>query len=158
MLDFSVEMPETSQLNLVMGVGTQTQKMMDYCNTPVQLYPGVIYGSEQQQQRKALNINKRNLLKRMTSNIKKYNALVQIVQEMNNLVSDAKQSVFGIRRLCKCVSSGKTRFELHQFVCRLIRFESLNLQLVILIKEILQMNNVEGMQKFKKSEPMLSTM
>ncbi|KAJ0797255.1 hypothetical protein HanPI659440_Chr04g0171771 [Helianthus annuus] len=130
MLDFSVDMPKTSQLNLVMGVGTQTQKVMDYCNTPVQLSPGVIYGSEQQQQRQASNINKRvcrsilisliftyktlmillyqkilqNLLKRMTSNIKKYNALVQIVQEMNNLVSDAKTKCFWdqeIMQVCK---------------------------------------------------------
>ncbi|MFS7913452.1 hypothetical protein Hanom_Chr02g00141961 [Helianthus anomalus] len=50
MLDFDIDMPETSQLNLVMGVGTQTQKMMDYCNTPVQLSPTIIYGFEQQQQ------------------------------------------------------------------------------------------------------------
>ncbi|MFS8033087.1 hypothetical protein Hanom_Chr17g01565341 [Helianthus anomalus] len=39
MLDFSFDMQETSQLNLVMGVGTQTQKMMDYCSTHVQLPP-----------------------------------------------------------------------------------------------------------------------
>ncbi|MFS7966688.1 hypothetical protein Hanom_Chr09g00776721 [Helianthus anomalus] len=61
MLYFSNNMPEMSQLNLVIGVGTQTQKTMDYCNTPVQLSPTIIYGSEQQQQqqREALNINKR---------------------------------------------------------------------------------------------------
>ncbi|MFS7890032.1 hypothetical protein Hanom_Chr00s000006g01614001 [Helianthus anomalus] len=46
MLDFSFDMPETLQLNLVMGVRTHTPKMMDYCNTHVQLSPSLIYSSE----------------------------------------------------------------------------------------------------------------
>ncbi|MFS8017331.1 hypothetical protein Hanom_Chr15g01379101 [Helianthus anomalus] len=59
MMDFSFDIPELSQLNLVMGVGTQTQKMLDYCSTLVPLSPTVVYGSDQQQNRAASNINKK---------------------------------------------------------------------------------------------------
>ncbi|MFS7918871.1 hypothetical protein Hanom_Chr03g00206251 [Helianthus anomalus] len=59
MMDFSFDIPDTSQLNLVMGVGTQTQKMLDYCSTSVPLSPTVVYGSDQQQNQAASNINKK---------------------------------------------------------------------------------------------------
>ncbi|KAJ0764973.1 hypothetical protein HanPI659440_Chr08g0298261 [Helianthus annuus] len=44
-----------SELNLVMGIGTQMQKMIDYCNTPLQL-TGVIYDDAA---REASNKNKK---------------------------------------------------------------------------------------------------
>ena len=58
MMDFSFDLQEMSQLNLVMGVGTQTQKM-DYCNTPVPLSPSIVYDSAHQRNREASNINKK---------------------------------------------------------------------------------------------------
>ncbi|MFS8006480.1 hypothetical protein Hanom_Chr14g01249641 [Helianthus anomalus] len=60
MLDLSIDMLETSQLNLAVGFGTQTQKLLDYCNTHVQLTPGITYDSKQQQTqlRETSNINK----------------------------------------------------------------------------------------------------
>ncbi|MFS7984721.1 hypothetical protein Hanom_Chr11g00989871 [Helianthus anomalus] len=93
-MDFSFDIIETSQLNLVMGVGTQTQKILDYCSTPVPLSPTVVYCSDQQLNRAASNINKKNLLKRMRINVKKYIEIIQIVQDMHNLVSDAKTKCF----------------------------------------------------------------
>ncbi|MFS7955381.1 hypothetical protein Hanom_Chr07g00641961 [Helianthus anomalus] len=59
-LDLSIDMLETSQLNLVVGVGTQTRKLLDYCNTLVQTTPGITYNYDQQQTqlREASNINK----------------------------------------------------------------------------------------------------
>ncbi|KAJ0500962.1 hypothetical protein HanHA300_Chr11g0395291 [Helianthus annuus] len=59
MMDFSFEIHEMSQLNLVMGVGTQTQKMIDYCNTPVPLSPSVVYDSAYERDREASKINKK---------------------------------------------------------------------------------------------------
>ncbi|KAJ0668988.1 hypothetical protein HanPI659440_Chr17g0695921 [Helianthus annuus] len=94
MMDFSFEIHEMSQLNLQKGVGTQTQKMMDYCNTPVQLSPSVIYDTAHERDREALKINKKNLLKKMKANGKKYIKMVQDVQGMNNLVSEAKTKCF----------------------------------------------------------------
>ncbi|KAJ0735647.1 hypothetical protein HanPI659440_Chr11g0434441 [Helianthus annuus] len=46
---------DISELNLVMGIGTQTQKKIDYCSTPLQL-TGVIYDDTTQE---ASNKNKK---------------------------------------------------------------------------------------------------
>ncbi|XP_035838920.1 uncharacterized protein LOC118486526 [Helianthus annuus] len=93
-MDFSFEKHEMSQLNLEMGVGTQTQKMMDYCITPVQLSPSVIYDTAHEREREASRINKKNLLKKMKANVKKYIKMVQDDQGMNNLVSEVKTKCF----------------------------------------------------------------
>ncbi|KAJ0802037.1 hypothetical protein HanPI659440_Chr03g0124681 [Helianthus annuus] len=58
-MDFSFEIHEMSQLNLEMGVGTQTQKMMDYCNTPVQLSPSVFYDTTHKRELEASRTNKK---------------------------------------------------------------------------------------------------
>ncbi|KAJ0926137.1 hypothetical protein HanRHA438_Chr04g0167611 [Helianthus annuus] len=49
-MDFSFEIHEMSQMNIDFEVGTQTQKMMDYCNTPAQLSPSVFYDTAHEQQ------------------------------------------------------------------------------------------------------------
>ncbi|KAJ0588029.1 hypothetical protein HanIR_Chr04g0169921 [Helianthus annuus] len=64
-MDFSFEIHEMSQMNIDFEVGTQTQKMMDYCNTPAQLSPSVFYDTAHEQQLEASRANKKNLLKKM---------------------------------------------------------------------------------------------
>ncbi|KAJ0469503.1 hypothetical protein HanIR_Chr14g0708601 [Helianthus annuus] len=90
-MDFNFEIHEMSQLNLEFGVGTQTQKMMDYCNTPAQLSPSVFYDTAHERELEASRNNKKNLLKKMKANVKKY---LKMVQVMNNLVSEAKTKYF----------------------------------------------------------------
>ncbi|MFS7951839.1 hypothetical protein Hanom_Chr07g00599941 [Helianthus anomalus] len=88
----------TSDLNLEeMGIGTQTQKELDYCNTPLQL-TGVIYDHAAWE---ASNKTKKLLLKTMDKNINKY---ISLVTEMNNLIKDLKEKCFWnleIMRMCK---------------------------------------------------------
>ena len=58
-MDFSFEINEMSQMNIDFEVGTQTQKMMDYCNTPAQLSPSVFYDTAHEQQLEASRANKK---------------------------------------------------------------------------------------------------
>uniref|UniRef100_A0A251T438 Uncharacterized protein n=1 Tax=Helianthus annuus TaxID=4232 RepID=A0A251T438_HELAN len=76
-MDFSFEIHEMSQMNIDFEVGTQTQKMMDYCNTPAQLSPSVFYDTAHEQQLEASRANKKNLLKKMKANVKKYLKMVK---------------------------------------------------------------------------------
>ncbi|KAJ0476935.1 hypothetical protein HanHA300_Chr13g0482811 [Helianthus annuus] len=93
-MNFSFEINEMSQMNIDFEVGTQTQKMMDYCNTPAPFSPSVIYDTAHEQQLEASRAAKKNLLKKMKANVKKYLKMVRDVQEMNNLVSEAKTKCF----------------------------------------------------------------
>ncbi|KAJ0434994.1 hypothetical protein HanIR_Chr17g0888251 [Helianthus annuus] len=93
-MNISFEINEMSQMNIDFEVGTQTQKMMDYCNTPAPLSPSVIYDTAHEQQLEASRAAKKNLLKKMKANVKKYLKMVRDVQEMNNLVSEAKTKCF----------------------------------------------------------------
>ncbi|KAJ0506113.1 hypothetical protein HanLR1_Chr12g0455151 [Helianthus annuus] len=68
--------------------------MTDYCNTPAQLSPSVFYDTAHEQQLEASRADKKNLLKKMKANFKKYLKMVQDVQVMNNLVSEAKTKCF----------------------------------------------------------------
>ncbi|XP_022014113.2 uncharacterized protein LOC110913598 [Helianthus annuus] len=68
--------------------------MMDYYNTPAQLSPSVFYDTAHEQQLEASRANKKNLLKKMKANVKKYLKMVKDVQEMNNVVSEAKTKCF----------------------------------------------------------------
>ncbi|KAJ0770596.1 hypothetical protein HanPI659440_Chr07g0259441 [Helianthus annuus] len=86
-----------SELNIVMGIGSQTQKLIDYCSTPLQR-TGVSYDDGT---REGSNKNKKVLLKNMDNNINKYIALVT---KMNNIVTDAKEKCYwdpDIMRMCK---------------------------------------------------------
>ncbi|KAJ0728161.1 hypothetical protein HanLR1_Chr07g0238451 [Helianthus annuus] len=88
---------DISDLNLVMGIGSQTQKLIDYCSPPLQL-TGVSYDDGT---RETSNKNRKVLLKNMDNNINKYIALVT---EMNNIVTDAKEKCYwnpNIMRMCK---------------------------------------------------------
>ncbi|KAJ0754724.1 putative Ulp1 protease family catalytic domain, papain-like cysteine peptidase superfamily [Helianthus annuus] len=77
-----------SALNLdEMDIGTQTQKEIDYCSTPVQL-TGVIYDHAAWEASKK---SKKVLLKTMDNNIKKY---ISLVSDMNNLVKGVKEKYF----------------------------------------------------------------
>ncbi|MFS7953989.1 hypothetical protein Hanom_Chr07g00625071 [Helianthus anomalus] len=87
---------DISELNLVMGIGSQTQNLIDYCSTPLQLTVSCDDGTGE-----ASNKNKKVLLKNMDSNIDKYIALIT---EMNNIVTDAKEKCYwdlDIMRMCK---------------------------------------------------------
>ncbi|MFS7998193.1 hypothetical protein Hanom_Chr12g01150861 [Helianthus anomalus] len=80
-----------------MGVGTQTQQLIEYCNTSLQL-TGVSYDVAA---RDASNKNKKVLLKKADSNIKRYNKLVT---EMNEMVKEAKAKCYWdleIMKMCK---------------------------------------------------------
>ncbi|KAF5778148.1 hypothetical protein HanXRQr2_Chr12g0544101 [Helianthus annuus] len=71
-MDFSFEIHEMSQMNIDFEVGTQTQKMMDYCNTPAQLSPSVFYDTAHEQQLEASRANKKYLnLKNITESVEK---------------------------------------------------------------------------------------
>ncbi|KAJ0751674.1 hypothetical protein HanPI659440_Chr09g0315571 [Helianthus annuus] len=140
-----------------MGVGTQTQKMMDYCNTPVQLSPSVIYDTAHEQDREASKINKKNLLKKMKANVKKYIKMVQDVQGMNNLVSEAKTKCFWDSEIMEACKQWDETLRIIPFVCRLIRFKSMKLHPRMFINslkknllkfiKLLQMKKVDRMKK-----------
>ncbi|KAJ0660520.1 hypothetical protein HanOQP8_Chr14g0538691 [Helianthus annuus] len=90
------EVTDFSELNLVMGIGIQTQKLFD-CSTPIQL-TGVHCDEAA---REASKKSKKVLLKNMDRNIKKYIALVT---EMNEIVTTRKEKYFWdpeIMRRCK---------------------------------------------------------
>ncbi|KAJ0471518.1 hypothetical protein HanHA89_Chr15g0597031 [Helianthus annuus] len=76
-MNFSFEINEMSQMNIDFEVGTQRQKMMDYCNTPAPLSPSVIYDTAHEQQLEASRAAKKNLLKKMKANVKKYLKMVR---------------------------------------------------------------------------------
>ncbi|KAJ0832491.1 hypothetical protein HanPSC8_Chr15g0679361 [Helianthus annuus] len=77
-----------SALNLdEMDIGTQTQKEIEYCSTPVQLIR-VIYDHAAWEASKK---SKKVLLKTMDNNIKKY---ISLVSDMNNLVKGVKEKYF----------------------------------------------------------------
>ncbi|MFS7967961.1 hypothetical protein Hanom_Chr09g00791961 [Helianthus anomalus] len=81
-------MTDISELNLVTGIGTRTQKLINYCSTPIQL-TGVPVTK--------LHV----LLKNMDRNINNYIALVT---EMNEIITNAKEKYFWdpeITRRCK---------------------------------------------------------
>ncbi|KAJ0495472.1 hypothetical protein HanIR_Chr12g0609161 [Helianthus annuus] len=63
-MDFSFETNEMSQMNIDFEVGTQTQKMMDYCNTPAQLSPSVFYDTAHEQQLEASRTAKKVSVKK----------------------------------------------------------------------------------------------
>ncbi|KAM0049802.1 hypothetical protein Hdeb2414_s0008g00290211 [Helianthus debilis subsp. tardiflorus] len=91
------EVTDISELNLVTGIGTQTQKLIDYCSTPIQL-TGVPCDEAAHEASKK---NKKVLLKNMVRNIKKYIALIT---EMNEIVTNCKEKYFWdpeIMRRCK---------------------------------------------------------
>ncbi|MFS7983524.1 hypothetical protein Hanom_Chr11g00975471 [Helianthus anomalus] len=97
LFDEWTEVRDISELNLVMGIGTQTQKLIDYCSTPIQL-TGVPCDDGASEASKK---NKKVLLKNMDRNINKY---IDLVMQMNKIVTDAKEKYFWdpyIMRMCK---------------------------------------------------------
>ncbi|MFS7890033.1 hypothetical protein Hanom_Chr00s000006g01614011 [Helianthus anomalus] len=119
MLDFSFDMQETSQLNLVMGVGTQTPKMMDCCNTHVQLSPSLIYSSEQQQQRQASNINKRACPSILISLIFAYKTLMIFsVDYCTKTITESVETNDDQYQKIQCTCSNCSRNEKIGFRCK----------------------------------------